>query len=130
MPGHNQKKSNRKKYHGGEPPHAEAGISDLRVETDNSLEKDISSERNNGQSVNHAASSDEAASASSTPRFPSGPVSREGSISPRSMSPHISGLRISAAAVNGMICVVSRNWLPRFHELLPFLSLKFPGGKE
>ena len=94
MPGH--KKSQHKKKHKlseSTSPREEGDVSDLRVETSNSQEKD-SPENSNGQSVNHAASSDEAdafASANSTPRHPSGPVSREGSISPRSMSPRIAG---------------------------------------
>jgi hypothetical protein len=97
MPGH-KKSHHKKKHHVNESasPHSEeADVSDLRVETSSSQEKDSSSEKNNGQSVSHAASSDEAdafASANSTPRHPSGPVSREGSLSPRSMSPRVAGL--------------------------------------
>ncbi len=96
MPSH-KKSQHKKKHHASESTsrHEEAVDSDLRVETSNPQEKDSSSENNNGQSVNHAASSDEAdafASANSTPRHPSGLASREGSVSPRSMSPRIAGL--------------------------------------
>lgn len=94
MPGHNHKKNHHKKKHHEThektmSPHEQAGIDGLTVVTN-------SSEKNNGQSVNHAASGDEGdtfASANSTPRYPhSGSVSREGSISPPSMSPRVADI--------------------------------------
>lgn len=80
MFGYNQKKSNRKKYYGGEFLYVEVGISDLRVEMDNFFEKDISFERNNGQLVNYVVSSDEVVFVSLILWFLSGLVFCEGLI--------------------------------------------------